>query len=87
MSEKIGVGDLVVVVRACCTETNGFLGKTFVAGPPTSDAKPRCRYCLTITGDPIFTDENGWNFSSWRLKRIPPLEELDKLKREQEITA
>jgi hypothetical protein len=77
MDKPISVGDLVVVVRACCADTSLYLGKMFIAGPPSSEAKPRCRHCLTPTGNPIFTDEHWANFSSWRLKRIPPLSELE----------
>lgn len=89
MSEKISVGDLVMIVKPahCCGYDKG-LGIIFtVTG--FFDNGLICDHCKTETSNERVALVNG----EWlavhldRVRRIPPLEELDDVKRDEEITA
>lgn len=83
----LSVGDLAILVRSCCKKTSAGIGKIgtiqFV-----KEMETLCRGCNThhkglhaalharAVGGPIH----------WA-KRIPPLEELDDVKKDEEITA
>ncbi len=88
MSEPIKVGDLVVVVRDCCDgELLGFVGEVRLLH---TDGL-RCLRCGLVSGEHGAIVEFRQSFHdklplSW-LKRIPPLEELEGEKRDEEITA
>lgn len=87
--DNIQVGDLVVVVKPIrCCGNDSLVGKPFtVIGYPVHQRK-QCIFCLSMSdtlndfmlyGD-ISVDRN-------RLKRIPPLSELESIKTQEEIPA
>lgn len=88
MSEPIKVGDLVQIVRAryCCPEKTAW-GHIFVVDAITT-ANSICIYC----GRELGLQATAWT-GDWcaaeveRLKRIPPLSELDDVQREEGIHA
>lgn len=98
MSESIKVGDLVRVVHACCGEF--AQGRTIFQVYKFFDRLVGggydgfCMYChakmpherQAFATPHLGTDEAPTFPLSW-LRRIPPLEELDDVKREEEITA
>ena len=93
MSEPIKVGDLVVVVHSCCSDTREGLGQVFRVSNVRM-CKPHgilCRKC-GYTGHEMMAEpeEETKVLShapfSW-LKRIPPLGELDDVRQDEEITA
>jgi hypothetical protein len=75
MSKEIKVGDLVVVVRACCEEEYALMGGKVGVVRGFDPGLWRCEYCgLTSSIDPRVAAFNGpHSFSplSW-LKRIDP---------------
>lgn len=87
MSEPIKAGDLVAVVRDCCGK---YLGEHFHAAPLpsgyTGDAY--CEACKATVSGPYWGLQGykGGRPASW-LKRIPPLDELEGEKHDEEITA
>lgn len=89
MSEPIKVGDLVVVVRACCMTAEKWVGITFTAAPPNARYQPWSNCCGRKTPGRGFAENTqaGANWSEWFLKRIPPLSELEGEKRREEIEA
>ena len=77
MSDRpIQVGDLVAIVRACCKPSEKYIGKIFIARPPRHQPM-ECGDCGTLHPAPHFTDDTGTHWASYRLKRIPPLSELE----------
>jgi len=92
MSEPIKPGDLVVVVRpSLCTGANEDVGRVFRVGAvcPGEGISKHCQSCGK-SHEPLHMmyaeASDGW-FPFARLKRIPPLSELDDVKRDEEITA
>lgn len=93
MSEPIKVGDLVQVVHACCEETAPALGHVFTVG---AIATPKggaflCPKCGDFRKDQKVialeaTAEVDHSPMSY-LKRIPPLDELERTKIVKELTA
>lgn len=92
MSDKpISVGDLVVVVRSHCGQHIGEVHRVIAMDDAPNFA---CSFCDTVLGPiscALVTDSpDGRKLYrpplSW-LKRIPPLEELEGEKRDEEITA
>jgi hypothetical protein len=94
MSEEIKVGDLVYVATTCCSgtasESLGLIGAVEELELPRYFSCTRCTYCLTT-----FSGLHAYlNCSSayskapigW-LRKIPPLTELNKVEREEEIPA
>ena len=93
MAEPIKVGDLVQVVRTpnCCGSTVG-LGMTRTVIGFSETTRARCVSCgrVRLTLSAVLDGPAPW--SKWhiepsRLKRIPPLSELEGEKRDEEITA
>ena len=87
MSEPIKVGDLVVVVKPtpCCRDTSA-IGEhhTIIA---LVGGLGRCNFCghyETMLDAKVSVNTY---FDLHRLKRIPPLSELEGEKRDEEITA
>lgn len=89
MSDKpISVGDLVVVVKPtlCCGQLGKSFGAVFRVSHIRERTYSRCAHCgssaITLLAD-------GWRaaISLYRLKRIPPLSELEGEKRDEEIPA
>lgn len=89
MDKPISVGDLVVVVRSCCDR---FMeGVTIFKVAVMRQTRPAdlCTYCSRALPNGTYAADNpqysgapvGW------LKRIPPLDELEGEKRDEEITA
>lgn len=90
MSEPIKDGDMVVVVRwPCCAGDIGYVFR--VAEIITRTDVAICSFCRSRkgnTGMPIKArSESGALFPLQWLKRIPPLSELDDIKKDEEITA
>lgn len=89
MSDKpISVGDLVVVVKPlyCCGADHG-VGFHFVVRDIHPGQLAYCQKCgkEDQLGDYADSGEAGWCDLS-RLKRIPPLEELEGEKRDEKLT-
>ena len=78
MSEQISVGDLVVVVRgtACC-KYNNAIGSVFTVSK-LSVSGSKCPKCGYISAPRICAETPDWVVSLSRLKRIPPLAELEQ---------
>lgn len=89
MDDPIKVGDLVVVVRSPCAHGDKELGRIFQVVALRFDCS-HCRKCFHYTEhqwhctDP--EDETA-GFPLASLKRIPPLDELESVKRDEEIHA
>jgi hypothetical protein len=98
MSEPIKVGDLVMIVRGhdCLLRKRGFEPFVVLALIPQRAGGWKCGQCgeRDLGKNDAYGARAGWNKVSddssvpvsW-LKRIPPLEELDDVKRDEEITA
>jgi hypothetical protein len=89
MSEPIKPGDLVMVVRPSECGCRSSFGRTFRVSQVWHDITDiPCPQCGVLVRETSFafmdTDEAGELF---RLKRIPPLSELDDVKNNEEITA
>lgn len=88
MSEPIKAGDLVVVVRGAeCCGTSKTVGAVLTVKGPAMHKTQRCGRC----GDRRLTEDdlrlsNGYTYKPYRLKRIPPLSELEGEKRDEELT-
>lgn len=89
MSDRIEPGDLVVVLRNHCSDHNiGQVGYVVATG---CDEEVDCVMCgqalrstrwLRLEGMP---KDEVWPVAY--CKRIPPAEELDEVRREEELTA
>jgi hypothetical protein len=87
MSEPIKVGDLVGVVQGGCTDT--YIGYIFTV-LDLSPVAHRCARCNVIHGTGLWArhepwEDNGVWIATSRLKRIPPLSELEGVKTEEDI--
>ena len=89
MSERIAVGDLVIVVRWCCGK--GPFGKVFKVGHFDGPGWA-CLHCSTrfaaeqiSSAELLMKDRNAAPVNY--VKRIPPLEELGRETRKEEIEA
>ncbi len=99
MSEPIKPGDLVIVIRdgvcVCGGTGPGDIGRIFLVGAIRMSHGRVCTDCHRKKPDTIVATpeeritRNGYDliFSLDRLKRIPPLSELDDVKRDEEIAA
>lgn len=91
MSERpIQVGDLVQVIKAqpCCGSI-GTVGQVFVV---KNIRQPRgggssCSYCFAVSFKGLFAEgkQDGSLTHLSRLKRIPPLDELEGQKTEEKL--
>ena len=92
MSEPIKVGDLVMVVRGryCCGHETGHEGSIFTV-TRFYTPNPRFEKCKFCDRPDVEMGAYGlpqrMSIDVYRLKRIPPLSELDDVKRDEEITA
>ena len=94
MSEPIKVGDLVQIVKPspCCGSYKN-VGKIYtVAAVNATPPYTHCAGCfkprqpngyLRLSSD---SPDNG-HIEQWRVRKIPPLSELEGEKRDEEITA
>jgi hypothetical protein len=85
--ENISVGDLVMVVKpSICCRNKEMLGKTFtVTGYPIYNKK-QCIFCLDYRE--IHTEvilNNNFVVEKERLKKIPPLSELEDTKTQKTL--
>lgn len=94
MSEPIKAGDLVAVVKpaACCTSGLGRIFRVVSLESKDVYGEWACRHCgakgVSGTTNASFAVEDGGQWHSIkRLKRIPPLDELEGVKGDKEITA
>ena len=81
-------GDLVMVVKptTCCNNSRkiGFIYR--VSGIRTTT--PTCDYCKTKSSSVTCADEDAYGgFRLTRLKRIPPLAELESTEHKEELLA
>ena len=90
MSERIALGDLVITVRPmrCCGSVKS-LGRINCVDSYTKESSILCTTCgRTYHHDgTAVTFISGEAEESYRLKRIPPLEELERETRKEEIEA
>lgn len=91
MSDQIEIGDLVQVVRSCCTKR--VQPPTFVVGkiePAYNDyGQTFCSDCMKLMPDVAMVFPASGRVAqpiTW-LKRIPPLSELDDVRQDEEIAA
>jgi len=91
MSEPIKVGDLVVVIRGpyCCNSPER-LGIHFTVKSifTEQDATVICRYCRATRNGGSLVASTGLGYGIYlsRLKRIPPLAELETQRQTEETT-
>lgn len=83
----IKVGDLVWVADLPSCGCPHALGSIFHVTAFNDAPFSGCVHCgadrvpaLAAWGDP-----SGWSVEVWRLRRIPPLEELDEVKKEEAV--
>jgi hypothetical protein len=88
MSGAIGVGDLVAVVKPtpCCGNPTA-VGWHFIVSGFRSNAPGQCMYCGDFQHKMVADGHPECAFNIDRLKRIPPLDELERTKEEKEIDA
>ena len=87
MSDRpIQVGDLVVIVkpRRCCGNGD-TIGTIFTVR--SFAKKCKCACGASYEGKFAVMENGWWRCETFRLKRIPPLDELESEKRDEEITA
>jgi hypothetical protein len=89
MSEPIKAGDFVVVIYGCCEQSRACaLGLHATVLHVFSNPDRLCIFCNAPTPDlRAELDHQRWNAPVSWLKRIPPIEELDDVKQDEEITA
>jgi len=89
MREPIKIGDLVAIVDGCCEKSRSrALGVHATVLRFYSNPGRLCIFCDGPT--PALRaelDHEQWNAPVAWLKRIPPIEELDDVKHEEEVTA
>lgn len=87
MDKPISVGDLVVIVkpRICgCMEPLGHihLVKKIIM---SRESGVKCIYCGDVQPQTLLADFGEVGTQLYRLKRIPPLNELEGLKSEEKL--
>ena len=88
MTEPIKVGDLVVVgPPRCCGSTTTEDGIIFHVTGLFENDDSNCVFCQSRRSGFLAVGWRGGYVRANRLKRIPPLSELDDVKRDEEITA
>jgi hypothetical protein len=86
MSEPIKTGDLVVVIKPTpcgCKDSLGWTGCVERLGR----FKARCSFCGAVWESASMLLMSSYYIHVSRVLRIPPLEELDDVKQDEEITA
>jgi hypothetical protein len=87
MSEPIKTGDLVQIVRPTRCGCGKSIGLIFQVSAVESHSS-YCDTCKAQLGTEIVAlGLHHYGMPLWRLKRIPPLSELEGEKRDEEITA
>ena len=91
MSEPIKVGDLVQVIKQASCGCHEHLGHVFVVEevlPAWADGYcTKCRRTIIPSGEMVAAWPD-WGYTELsRLKRIPPLSELESEKNKEELTA
>ena len=92
MSERIEVGDLVMVMREHCP-ANAVLGKIFgviEVWPAQRGVALQCGNCGGVFSNGEHHSRLGnknadWIPTAW-LRKIPPLSELDRTEHQEELT-
>lgn len=93
MSEPIKVGDLVVVVKPgpCGCGQSESIGRIFRVGEirPARNGCTECTRCGKLTRSGAVALQTGERlvYGLYRLRRIPPLAELDSIERKEETPA
>jgi hypothetical protein len=90
MSDRpIQVGDLVVVVRSSnCIGGNDGVGHVFVVLRIKFGAGLHCHYCGKNHGfDENYAEDMDYWWPLRRLRRIPPLSDLESEQRKEELPA
>ena len=89
MAEPIKVGDLVMIVKPTPCGCTASLGRIYrVQSIGLSRDPLECSICQAVLPqDTLAFGSKGRGSQPWRLKRIPPLDELEGEKRDEEITA
>jgi hypothetical protein len=84
---SIKAGDLVMVVKPTICCGRAIFGKPFTAGPVRMSTDPSwCGWCSTANAATMITElPDGTVIPLWRLKKIPPLSELEGKEREREL--
>lgn len=84
---NISVGDLVYVARPTpCCGNNQTVNNYFVVKELRVLQHPLCTFCSTLNEADVFAlDAEGYGYHLYRLKKVPPLPELEE--RKEEIVA
>ena len=90
MDKPIQVGDLVMVVRhnGCSNCPPKSVGKIFLVSELKTFSSTECAQCkqrLSVTPRIMALTDNRKQYEVSRLKRIPPLEELEGQRTEEEL--
>lgn len=88
MDNPIQAGDLVVIVKpkTCgCQEPLGHIHYV-KAIMMSASGGVRCIYCGNLEPQTVVADFGGIASEIYRLKRIPPLSELEGEKRDEKLT-
>ena len=87
--EAIRPGDLVVVVRGCCDRAmQGVVGLHATVLHLYDDPGRGCIFCdADLPTKRAELDHKQWNSPVAWLKKVPPLNEIDEVKRKEEIAA
>lgn len=91
MSDPIKAGDLVMVVKCHCELTAGALGTVFVV-TKVKTVRVHCHCGAVLVDTPAaYNGQMNYGLPAAEplhyLKRIPPIEELDDVKQDEELTA
>ena len=90
MDKPISVGDLVMVVKLmpCGHGKPGAIFRVQTIEDPLGLQPNWCVHCKTVFADrsPLAIGD-GQTVGFFRLKRIPPLDELEGVKEREELTA
>lgn len=88
MSEPLKIGDWVVVAYdACCANPREALGKVFQIDRFIDFSNNPCASCGEIVPFVNAVPASGtFGYTSNRLKRLPPLAELEGEKRDEKLT-
>lgn len=91
MSERaIQVGDLVMVAKPtiCCGRSTAMQGHIFtVTSIHPSKFSNFCKFCLGRVAEPMDVSGGATEVSLARIKRIPPLSELEAERTDAGVTA
>lgn len=88
MDKPISVGDLVMIVRGnkCCGRPDA-LGTTFTVTNIYEHSGGICKTCHAPSSGLVADSERSTVTYLYKLKRIPPLSELEGVKRDETVNA